>query len=190
MVNIALIDNHDSFTGNLYQLFDENKSCRIKVIPYSQININELEVFDKLVFSPGPDIPKRYPLLSEILNRYSTTKSILGICLGHQTIVEHFGGSLYNLPKVKHGVKEKVYIENNELLFADLPNAIDVGLYHSWAANPRKLPKDFTVIAKNKEGIIMGISHNLFNIIGLQFHPESYMTDFGKVIINNWLHLK
>ncbi|MDR2121815.1 MAG: aminodeoxychorismate/anthranilate synthase component II [Flavobacteriaceae bacterium] len=187
MVSVVLIDNHDSFTWNLYQLFDESIYCKVEVISNDRINYENLKKYDKIVFSPGPDIPKSYPQMNKIINEYAYTKSILGICLGHQALIEHWGGNLLNLSPVSHGKKEKILINNSDPLFKNLPESIEAGLYHSWAADERSLPGCFSIIAKSQQNIIMGISHKQLDIKGIQFHPESYMTFHGKDIIENWI---
>ncbi|SFI73797.1 para-aminobenzoate synthetase component 2 [Myroides guanonis] len=189
-LQIVIIDNHDSFTGNLYQLFDENPNCDITIIPNDKVEIQLLINYDKIVLSPGPDIPSNYPILFNILNTYANTKSILGICLGHQTLVEYFGGTLYNLPIPLHGQKKEIHILNQHILFKNIPTKIDVGLYHSWAADPLTIPKELEITAKTSDGIIMAIKHRTLDIQGVQFHPESYMTDYGRKIINQWIDEK
>lgn len=186
-LQIVIIDNHDSFTGNLFQFFDENPNCDITVIPNDKIEIQLLEKYDKIVLSPGPDIPSNYPILFNILNTYAKTKSILGICLGHQTLIEYFGGTLYNLSTPLHGQKKEICILKQNILFKNIPTNIEVGLYHSWVANPLTFPKELEITAETKDGLIMAIKHKYLDIQGLQFHPESYMTDYGRQLINQWI---
>lgn len=185
---IVIIDNHDSFTGNLYQLFDENPNCDITIIPNDKVEIQLLTKYDKIVLSPGPDIPSNYPILFNILNTYANTKSILGICLGHQTLIEYFGGTLYNLSTPLHGQKKEINILKHYNLFKNIPVNIEVGLYHSWAADPHTFPKKLEITAETNDGIIMAIKHINLDIQGVQFHPESYMTDYGRQIINQWIN--
>lgn len=153
-----------------------------------EIDLEELKDFNKILFSPGPGIPSEAGKMNEIIRRFYKTKSILGICLGHQAIAEVFGGRIYNLPKPLHGIKEKILIERtDEYLFNGLPQEIEGGLYHSWAVDESTLPEEIRITARSKSGIIMGISHKKFDVKGLQFHPESVMTPFGEKIIENWL---
>ena len=187
MIRIVLMDNHDSFTGNLYQIFDENIHCKIEVFPSDGIDLKKLRVYDKIVFSPGPDIPSSYPQLSEILHEYSSSKSILGVCLGHQAIIEHWGGKLKNLSTVFHGQKQSIKIDTSCSLFSGLPETIEVGLYHSWAADKNYLPDCFSVTGINSTGTIMAVSHKNLDCQGIQFHPESYMTFYGRQILDNWV---
>lgn len=186
-LQIVIIDNHDSFTGNLFQLFDENPHCTITIIPNDRVDLDQLDKYDKIVLSPGPDIPSSYPVLFSILKNYATTKDILGICLGHQTIIEFFGGTLYNLETPQHGQKREINVLKEPPLFKNINKPIQVGLYHSWAANPERLPKELDIIAQTADNIIMAVQHKTLNVLGLQFHPESYMTDYGRQIISQWI---
>ncbi len=187
MKRIILIDNHDSFTGNLFQLFDENPSCSIDVVSVSNVVVEDLDLYDGLVISPGPDVPSAYPQLFEILAKYSSSKSILGVCLGHQTLVEFFGGKLYNLAHVAHGKQENIRVDPHQKLFSNLNPIQEVGLYHSWAADPHFLPECLRVTAQTNSGTIMAFEHKTLDCMGIQFHPESYMTTYGKEMIDNWL---
>ncbi|MEI6091450.1 MAG: gamma-glutamyl-gamma-aminobutyrate hydrolase family protein [bacterium] len=187
MKKVIIIDNHDSFSWNLEQLFRENPACEVTVISIDDVVINDLVNFDKLVISPGPDIPSQYPKIFEILSKYSETKSILGVCLGHQAIVEFFGGKLVNLDKVYHGICEDIGVDNKASIFDGLSENIKVGLYHSWAADSSSLPDCLEVFAESPRGIIMGVKHKVLDVTGIQFHPESYMTESGSLMIENWI---
>lgn len=189
MKKVIIIDNHDSFSWNLEQLFRENPDCEVTVISIDDVDLAQLNNFDKLVISPGPDIPSKYPKIFEILGQFSETKSILGVCLGHQAIVEFFGGKLVNLDEVYHGICENIRIDNKAIIFNGLNANIKVGLYHSWAADSSTLPDCLEVIAESNAGIIMGVKHKVLDVTGIQFHPESYMTERGDVMINNWINL-
>lgn len=184
---VILIDNHDSFTGNLYQIFDEYPKCTINVVSISQVNIPEIDAYDNIVISPGPDVPKSYPKIFDILEKYSSNKSILGVCLGHQCMIEFFGGKIKNLQQVYHGKQELIEVSTDEKLFHGLNSKIKVGLYHSWAADDSCLPSTLETTAISSQNIIMAVSHKTWDCKGIQFHPESYMTEKGKEIINNWL---
>jgi len=187
-MNLLIIDNYDSFTYNLVQIIEEHNYCNFSVIKNDNISIETVTGYDKILFSPGPGIPSEAIIMNKIIEKYHKNKSILGICLGHQAITEYFGGNLYNLPKVNHGVKQKIkIIDNEDYLFKNLPPDIYAGLYHSWAVSQNNFPDCLKVTATNYDGIIMAITHKYFDIKGIQFHPESIMTDFGKQIIYNWL---
>ncbi|MEC4085017.1 anthranilate synthase component II [Myroides odoratimimus] len=184
---IVIIDNHDSFTYNLVQLFDENEHCNITVIPHDEVVLESLDKFDMLVLSPGPDVPRSYPILFRILDRYKADKPILGVCLGHQTIGEYFGARLENLSYVYHGQSTTLHYRTEDTLFTTIDTPVSVGLYHSWALSTNDFPEELEVVALSNEGVIMSIRHRTYNIKGVQFHPESYITSHGREIINNWV---
>lgn len=185
---VLLIDNNDSFTFNLVQLLEESGLCSFQVVPYQEIHKMDIPAFDKILISPGPGVPSELPLLSDIILRYASTKNILGICLGFQAIVEAFGGRLMNLQDVRHGQRVQVYYENEmDTLFQHLENPFTAGLYHSWAADPLSVPTCLKVTARDPEGIIMAVKHMEYQVTGLQFHPESFMTSDGIRLIKNWL---
>lgn len=188
MPKILLIDNHDSFTYNLVQLIVENPGYNITVAYPEEIDKKMVMGFDKIMISPGPGMPAERPFLKQLFTEPLIHKSILGICLGHQAVWESFGGKLFNLESVQHGIRKKIRIVDKEdTLFRGLDDEIEVGLYHSWAADPHFIPECLRITALSIDGIIMGISHNKFDIKGIQFHPESFMTDMGRIIIRNWL---
>lgn len=184
---IVIIDNHDSFTYNLFQLFDENPHCQITVLKNDEVTLEQLAAFDKIVLSPGPDVPGSYPILFEIITRFKGVKPILGVCLGHQTIGEYFGATLVNLPLVYHGKQSNLTLLADEVLFQKLTSPIVVGLYHSWALDIATIAEPLVVTALSAEGVVMGIAHCNYNIKGIQFHPESFMTEQGRQMINNWI---
>lgn len=184
---VLLIDHNDSFTFNLVHLFNEVGGCKIDVMYYSNITIETIQKFDKIVLGPGPGIPDEYPHFKIIFSKFIGKKPILGICLGHQAIVQHFGASLINLPKVLHGEKAKIEHQNHPI-FKNVPSPFFGGLYHSWAVDTKTLPTALHSIAHYGK-INMGIAHHRQAVYGLQFHPESYMTPYGKTIVTNWLNL-
>ena len=187
-MQLLIIDNYDSFTYNLVQLVAESNLCNYTVIKNDKISLKQVAKYDKILISPGPGLPKETKSLFEIIDKYSHSKSILGVCLGHQAIAEFFGAKLYNLKQVYHGLKVNIKItDRNEYIFAGLPKQIKVGLYHSWAVSNEKLPQYLSITALSDDNIIMAISHNKYDVKGIQFHPESIMTDFGKQIIWNFL---
>jgi len=187
MQKILLIDNYDSFTYNLAQLLDESNMCSFKIIKNDVAKIDEISEFDKILISPGPGLPRSTNQLTEIIDKWHKLKPILGICLGMQAIAEYFRAKLYNMNDVFHGIKTKIkIIDKNETIFKDIPSTFETGLYHSWAVY-EKLGKNLKLTAISENNIIMGISHKKYNVKGIQFHPESYMTEYGKKIIENWL---
>lgn len=184
---VLILDNYDSFTYNLVQLVEENGAIPV-VIKNDRINLELVAAYDKILFSPGAGIPTEFPIMKQIVEQYRNSKSILGICLGHQAIAEAYGGKLFNMPEVLHGKKHKIIItDRNDYLFDGLPESFEVGLYHSWAVDRQFLPEIIKVTAISSNGTIMALSHVTDDVKGIQFHPESYMTEYGKRIIKNWL---
>ena len=189
MKHLLLIDNYDSFTYNLSQILKEHGAYKIIIKKHNEINIDEIANFDKILISPGPGLPSDFPIINQLLNKYHKQKSILGICLGHQAIAEYFGAKLCILPKVFHGlIKTSKVILENDYLFQNIPNKIDVGLYHSWHVKQNPFPENLKITMKSEDDIIMAITHKKYDVKGIQFHPESIMTKYGKNILNNWLN--
>ena len=187
-MHIAVIDNYDSFTYNLVHYL-EDLNCKVTVFRNDEFDLTDLEIFDKIVLSPGPGIPDNAGLLKQVIATYAASKSILGVCLGQQAIAEVYGGTLINLDKVYHGVATKISIINSdEVLFKDLPQDFVVGRYHSWAANRQDFPNDLIITSVDQNGIIMSLKHCKYDVRGVQFHPESLLTPFGKKILENWIN--
>ena len=185
-MKIAVIDNYDSFTYNLVHYL-EDLNANVTVFRNDEFELNELEKFDKILLSPGPGIPDEAGLLKEVIKKYAATKSIFGVCLGLQAIGEVLGGTLTNLEKVYHGVATKVTKTEDDFIFNDLPNEFEVGRYHSWVVSNENLPDDLIVTSTDENGQIMSMKHAQFNIRGVQYHPESVLTPYGKKILENWL---
>ncbi|HET6512071.1 MAG TPA: aminodeoxychorismate/anthranilate synthase component II [Candidatus Kapabacteria bacterium] len=185
MTQVLLIDNHDSFTHNLVQMVRESPRAKCTVVPHNKIEPEEVAAFDKIMFSPGPGLPEEFPAMFRILENYASSKSILGVCLGHQAIAQHFGGALSNLPKPLHGQRSKLSITRELGLLQGLGKETHVGLYHSWVVE--SAPSAFEVTSYNESNLIMSMMHPDLDIQGVQFHPESYMTTHGQQMIENWL---
>ncbi|RKS03251.1 aminodeoxychorismate/anthranilate synthase component II [Flavobacterium sp. 102] len=186
-MKIAVIDNYDSFTYNLVHYL-EDLDGKVTVFRNDELELEELESFDKILLSPGPGIPNEAGLLKLIIAKYASSKSILGVCLGQQAIGEVFGGSLTNLDKVYHGVATKVnQTVTDESLFNDLPAEFEVGRYHSWVVNTNDFPEVLEITSTDDNGEIMSLRHKTFDVKGVQFHPESVLTPHGKTILKNWL---
>lgn len=185
-MRIYLVDNYDSFTFNLVH-YVEMFCEEIKVVRSDKLDIEEIESFDKIIISPGPGLPSEVPVLSAILERYSSKKSILGVCLGMQAIAEFFGGRLYNLPNIIHGVPANTIITKEDYLFKDIPKNFESGRYHSWAVDRDSLPKELEIIATDDNNVLMAIAHRDLDIRAVQFHPESVMTPCGLKIIENFI---
>lgn len=188
-MKILVLDNYDSFTYNLVTLLrDHAKDSSIDVRRNDQITLDEVEKYDKILLSPGPSVPEDAGITKSLIKRYAASKSILGICLGHQAIAEVFGATIYNMPHVYHGYQGQLLIEqDNDRLFRKISSKADIGQYHSWSVLPESLPSTLRVTATNTDGLIMGISHTQYDVKGLQFHPESILTSQGERYIQNWL---
>lgn len=186
MKKVLVIDNYDSFTYNLVHYL-EDINCNVTVKRNDKLTIDFVEQFDKIVLSPGPGIPEEAGLLKEIIKTYAPTKSIFGVCLGQQAIAEVFGGQLINLNDVYHGVSTKVTITvDDESLFNGLEKNIEVGRYHSWVVDPN-LPESLEATSVDENGQIMSLRHKVYDVKGVQYHPESVLTPYGKKILENWL---
>lgn len=185
-MRILLLDNYDSFTWNLHHIWAQH--AEVEVRRNDAITVEEASRFDRIVVSPGPGLPQEAGITMDLLRALMPTHPILGVCLGMQAIVEACGGALINQDKVKHGVSVPCFIEGPvDPLFADLPIPFEAGLYHSWAADPSRLPDDLRVTARSASGVIMAMRHTGFPACGVQFHPESVLTPHGARIVRNWL---
>lgn len=187
MKKLLIIDNYDSFTYNLYHLVKEIGSYEVEVHRNDKINPDDVESFDKIILSPGPGIPEEAGLLLPIIRRYAPTKSILGVCLGHQAIGEAFGGKLENLTQVYHGIQSPVKVIGDDYIFKGMNPTFLVGRYHSWVITPDNFPDSLEIIAESEEKQIMAIKHKEYDVHGIQFHPESVLTPQGRIIIENFL---
>jgi anthranilate synthase component 2 len=187
MMKILVLDNYDSFTYNLVHLLRE-AGHEPTVVRNDKITVEEAGQYDKILLSPGPGVPDEAGVMKDLIRTYAPTKSILGICLGHQGIAEVFGARLYNLSEVKHGVTSMAFVDDpDEVLFRNLPLVFQVCHYHSWAVLPQSVPADLRITASGEGGLVLGIRHTRYDVRGLQFHPESVMTPEGAKIIQNWL---
>ncbi len=187
-MKIAVIDNYDSFTYNLVNYLGTISGAPVDVFRNDAFSPEKLWEYDKIVISPGPGIPSEAGRSLEVIREYASTKSILGVCLGHQAIAEIFGGSLINLEQPFHGVKTHIHLVTADPLFRNLPETILAGRYHSWVIDPESLPGDLVVNSVDEAGQIMGVTHRTYDVRGVQFHPESIMTQYGYQMIENWLH--
>jgi anthranilate synthase component 2 len=186
-MRILVFDNYDSFTYNLVHLVQKIVTDPVEVYRNDQIPLEKVKEYDKIILSPGPGIPTEAGLLIPLIKEYAATKSILGVCLGHQAIGEAFGGKLINLSTVYHGVSTSCHLQTDCKLFEGLPGDIEIGRYHSWIVSEENFPAELEVTAKDENGYIMGLQHKSFDVQGVQFHPESVLTPDGETIIRNWL---
>ncbi len=189
MIKIIIIDNYDSFTYNLSHLLKE-LGADVTVVRNDKFRIEDLEQYDKIVLSPGPGIPSEAGLMPDAIKAYAGRKPILGICLGHQAIGEAFGAKLLNIGNVVHGVATPAHLTAQDYLIEGLSKEIEVGRYHSWVVSDTDLPECLEVTSRSDDGYIMSLRHREYDIRGIQFHPESVLTQNGMDIINNWLNNK
>lgn len=187
-MKILVLDNYDSFTYNLVHILRE-LNMDMDIYRNDKISLDEVEKYDKILLSPGPGVPADAGIMPELLLRYGPTKSILGVCLGHQAIAEAFGSQIFNLPEVYHGIATKaIQTSKSESLFEGLPESFSVCRYHSWSVDPNTISDDLVVTAVDEKDNVMAISHKTYNVKGVQFHPESILTEHGKEIIQNWIN--
>lgn len=187
MIKIALIDNYDSFTYNLVHLIERSQQVKVDVFYNDKIDIAGLIHYSNFVISPGPGLPRNAGIVPEFLMKLAPSKNILGICLGHQAIGEYMGCKLKNMEKVMHGTASVVEHLQNDILFDHVPRNFPAGRYHSWVIDKETLSDCTEVTATDDQGDIMAIKHKTLNLHGLQFHPESILSDFGDVIMKNWI---
>ena len=187
-MKVLIVDNYDSFTFNLHHYIAQFTDY-VDVIKNDNIRLKDIQLYDKIILSPGPGLPAEHENLKEILENYSATKSILGVCLGYQAIAEFFGAKLLNLAKVKHGVSTTIAISGDKQLFLNIPSIINVGHYHSWIVKEECLPDCLEITSRSKEGFITSIQHYNLDVRGVQFHPESILTEYGLKIIQNWINI-
>jgi len=185
---ILLFDNYDSFTYNLVHLVEKILHTKVTVYRNDEIPLEKVKEYDKIILSPGPGIPEEAGLLLPLIKEYAASKSILGVCLGHQAIGEAFGAKLVNLETVYHGVATPISIlDRNDPLYKGLDETIEVGRYHSWIVSNEDLPAELEIKSVDEHNYIMGLKHRYFDVQGVQFHPESVLTPCGETIIRNWL---
>ena len=191
-MKILVFDNYDSFTYNLVHLVEKITHEKVDVHRNDQIPMEKVKEYDKIILSPGPGIPEEAGLLLPLIKEYASSKSILGVCLGHQAIGQAFGGKLINLSSVFHGVATPVKVKSEKskvksFLFEGLPEVLEVGRYHSWVVSKENFPDDLEITAEDETGMIMGLQHKTYDVQGVQFHPESVLTPDGETILRNWL---
>lgn len=191
---LLVLDNYDSFTYNLVHLAREIMREEVTVYRNDEITLEEVGTYDKILLSPGPGIPDEAGILLDVIKKYAPTHSIFGVCLGEQAIGQAFGATLINLPKVYHGVATSIEVVSNlkpslkkNDWFLDLDPQLEVGRYHSWVVSDKKLPTDLEITSVDKNGMIMSLRHSVYDVQGVQFHPESVLTKSGRQMLENWL---
>jgi len=190
MKKVLVLDNYDSFTYNLVHYIEANPNYEVDVYRNDEISIQDIDQYQTIVLSPGPGLPKDAGILKEVIKQYAPTKKILGVCLGMQAIGEVFGGQLENLNTVFHGVANLLSVtETSDALFKGLPAQFNVGRYHSWVISRDQFPQELIVTSVEENNQIMSVKHKNYSLYGVQFHPESILTEHGKEIINNFLSI-
>jgi|SRR6185436_15306822 len=185
---ILILDNYDSFTFNLVHYIEKITNEEADVFRNDEISLEDVNGYDKIILSPGPGLPEEAGILIPLIKKYASSKKILGVCLGHQAIGEVFGAKLYNLPEVFHGLSREVnVIDEHETLFKNIPSPFNAGRYHSWVIDKTSLPSCLKITAVDDNKEIMSVSHIDYDIKGVQFHPESILTEHGEKLLENWL---
>jgi anthranilate synthase component II len=193
-MKILIFDNYDSFTYNLVHVVEKITHGKVDVYRNDKISLEKVNDYDKIVLSPGPGLPVESGLLLPLIKEYASSKSILGVCLGHQAIGETFGGNLINLTTVYHGVATRIKINSSRIpsandVFNSLPGELEAGRYHSWIVSKENFPAELEITAEDENGYIMGLRHKTLDVQGVQFHPESVLTPMGEKMMRNWLKM-
>ncbi len=184
---ILLIDNYDSFTYNLYHYLGE-LGAQVQVFRNDKISLQEIEDLapQKIVISPGPCTPKEAGISCDVVRQFAQRTPILGVCLGHQCIGAAFGGRIILAPQIMHGKLSDIF-HDSQTIYRSVTNPMHGMRYHSLVIDPHHLPSELSVSAQTSDKIIMGVRHRTFPVEGVQFHPESILTDAGKAVLKNFL---
>ena len=187
---LLLIDNYDSFTFNLFQYFTELGE-EVEVFRNDQLSVHDALAIepDHLVISPGPCTPVEAGISVDLIRAFTGIAPILGVCLGHQSIAQAFGGEVVQAGEIMHGKVSKI-THDGEYIYSGIPDRFDAIRYHSLAVQQKGLPEELVVTSRSENGVIMGIRHQEFAIEGVQFHPESIMTEHGRNLLANFLALR
>jgi anthranilate synthase component II len=187
-MKLLVLDNYDSFVYNIVHIIKElGYGEDIDVVRNDKITLKEVEKYDKILLSPGPGIPSEAGIMLDIIKEYGPSKSIFGVCLGHQAIGEVYGAKLINLSEVYHGIAINTKIISGDSLFNNMPEQFKSGRYHSWAVDTKSDLSNLVITAVDDNGNIMALKHKKYDVKGVQFHPESILTENGKTILENWL---
>lgn len=187
-MKIAVIDNYDSFTYNLVHAIKKISGMPVDVFRNDELELTDLEPYDKILLSPGPGLPEEAGLLLAIIREYAPRKCMLGVCLGHQAIGQVFGAKLSNMAQVLHGIASPVtQTSPDPVLYENVPLQFEAGRYHSWTIDQDGFPESLQITGRDDSGLIMSLKHRQYDVRGVQFHPESVLTPYGEQIISNWL---
>tara|TARA_B100000674_G_C37771242_1_gene882618 strand:+ start:374 stop:940 length:567 start_codon:yes stop_codon:yes gene_type:complete len=187
-MKILVLDNYDSFVYNLVHYIKQLGYTDVDVYRNDKIALSDVEKYDKILLSPGPGIPNESGIMIDLIKKYADSKSIMGVCLGHQAIAEAFGSELENMDEVLHGVGNKMEVVAEDSIYNELPTSFEVGRYHSWQVKKDTLGDVFKITGVDENGNVMSIRHNSLDIVGVQYHPESVLTEHGLKIVENWLN--
>ena len=182
---ILLLDNYDSFTYNVFQLLSE-LGAEVSVVRNDKISVDEVKNFSAVIISPGPGVPSDAGVSEKIISELKGRLPIFGICLGHQAIGEVFGDKIVRAKEIVHGKTSKLK-HNGRGIYRGLPQGVDVGRYHSLIIERETLPECLEVTSELDDGTIMGVRHKVFDVEGIQFHPESILTPDGRTMMKNFL---
>ena len=195
-MKVLVIDNFDSFTHTLIHYITSIGSHEIKVCRNDSIEAGAIAWSDSILLSPGPGLPEEAGHLMKVIDDAHRKKSILGVCLGHQALATYFGAKLVPSPTPHHGFGDALNLSVHQevaqlarLMFRNIPSGSSVGRYHSWTVDPQTIPSDLKVLATGSEGAVMAFAHNSLPLFGVQFHPESILTDYGYCLLQNWLQV-
>jgi len=186
-MKLLIIDNYDSFTYNLVQLVEQAGFADYSLVKNDRLLGLNSASFEKAIISPGPGIAAEAGELMQFLKIHHPEKSLLGICLGYQALAELFGAKMVQLPEPMHGLRNKGIVINQDRIFKGLPNEFFIGHYHSWSVEEKNMPAELQILMQDENGLPMAFRHRHLDLVGLQFHPESVMTEFGVEMIKNWL---
>lgn len=186
---LLVIDNYDSFTYNLVQYLGE-LGAEMRVVRNDEVTLDEVEAMqpERVLISPGPGTPDTAGISLGVIERFAERLPILGVCLGHQAIGQHFGGKVVRAPEPVHGKPVEI-IHDGKTIFGDIPNNFEAGRYHSLIVERDGLPQELEISAESPDGLVMGLRHRELPIEGVQFHPESILTEHGKKLLQNFLEL-
>lgn len=188
-MKILVLDNYDSFTYNLVHIIRYlGYTESMDIIRNDKMTVEEVGAYDKILLSPGPGIPDEAGIMKKVIAEYAPSKSMLGVCLGHQGIAEVFGAELLNMPTVLHGIEGKINVErSDDYIFNGVAESFKGCHYHSWSVVPESIQGDLEITAMSDTGLVMGIAHTKYDVKGVQFHPESVLTENGIQMMRNWL---
>jgi len=188
MMKILVVDNYDSFVYNLVHYIDQLGDYEITVLRNDEINLEEVAKYDRILLSPGPGIPEEAGVMMDLIKKYVHQKPIFGVCLGHQAIAEAMGGVLENRKDVLHGIAHDLIVTDpNDALYKNLPQRFKIGRYHSWQVKKESIEEKFTITGLDDEGDVLSFKLKNYPVYGVQYHPESVLTENGLQIIQNWL---